>query len=282
MSSERISPTAYYTGEVWVRSGHAPGDFSSFRGKVLHGLLRAPMQLTSALTNGLHLDRMLIQRHSILDHQSMEFVEHDGFGQVIELAAGLSPRGVRVRRRSPEVRYIEVDLPGMVERKREMLQHLGVEDDEHIVVAGDILEEEGPRSLSSIVERYAKKQVPTVFITEGLLNYFPRDVVESLWRQIASCAAHFGTVRYISDLHLASDIKQEPVAKLFTQLLGIFARGSISMDFEDPDSALHALLDTGFETAELTTPEDWRRTVALPPSGRHTVLRMLFAEGTAR
>jgi O-methyltransferase involved in polyketide biosynthesis len=239
------------------------------------------MQLTSALTDGLHLDRMLIQRHSILDHQSMQFVERDGFGQVIELAAGLSPRGVRLRRRFPEVRYIEVDLPGMVERKRKMLERFGVEDDEHIVVAGDILEEDGPGSLSSIVERYARKQVPTVFITEGLLNYFPRDAVEALWSQVAACADHFGSVRYISDLHLASDINEEPAARLFTQLLAIFARGSISLDFTDSDNALHALLDTGFTTAELTTPEDWRRTVALPPSGRRTVLRMLFAEATA-
>lgn len=279
--SERISPTAYYTGHVWVRAGLAPKEFANAHGRVLHGLMRGPVQLSSMLTDGLNLDGMLLQRHAILDHQTMRSIEQDGYGQVIELAAGLSPRGLTMRRRFPHARYIEVDLPEMSGRKRVLLERVRGMDDEHKIVSADLFssasfDSDGP--IEEILDTYGIGNVPTLFITEGLLNYFPREEVERLWARIAKAGRTVSRVRYISDLHLGSDIDSEPLAQLFIKALGRFAGSSISTDFENSHAALKALLSAGFSTAEITTPEDWRRTLALPSSRRQPVLRMIYAE----
>lgn len=279
--SERISPTAYYTGHVWVRAGLAPKEFATMQGRALHGLMRVPVKLSAMATGGINLDGMLVQRHAILDDQAMRALGHDGFEQIVELAAGLSPRGLTVRRRFPDARYIEVDLPDMSARKRALLANIRGVDDEHRVISADLFSS-NCRSvrnpIQAIIDEHGLGDVRTLFITEGLVNYFPRTSVERLWAQIAQTAERLPRVRYISDLHLGSDIGAEPISRMFIRALGVFAGGPISTEFETSEEALRSLLAAGFSTAEITTPEDWRRTLALPSSGRQPMLRMIYAE----
>jgi len=51
---------------------------------------------------------------------------------VIEVAAGLSPRGWRFRRRyGDRLTYVEADLPAMAARKRGALERMGSLGDRH-------------------------------------------------------------------------------------------------------------------------------------------------------
>ena len=63
----RISPTAHYTGYVWSRNGLSPPRFATTRGAAMFHALEGPMRLAAATTGGLTLERMLLQRHLVID-----------------------------------------------------------------------------------------------------------------------------------------------------------------------------------------------------------------------
>ena len=94
----------------------------------------------------------------------------------------------------------------------------------------------------------------TAIITEGLLNYFPREAVTGMWRRFATALARFPHGRYLSDLHVSSSTRI--VERAFAGLLGVFVRGRIHFHFADVDAACDALTSAGFGQAELRGPED--------------------------
>ena len=70
-------------------------------------------------------------------------------GQVLEVAAGMSPRGWRFTERHPDLVYVEADLPDMAARKRAALERIG-RPATHRVVELDALAATGPLSLASV------------------------------------------------------------------------------------------------------------------------------------
>src|SRR5689334_1298630 len=103
MSSARISPTAHYTCEVWVRNGLSDPAFATREGSTLHKLL-LPLNAGSRALGGPTIDGMLLARHRLIDHLLETEIEAGTVTQVIEVAAGLSPRGWRMSRRYPALR----------------------------------------------------------------------------------------------------------------------------------------------------------------------------------
>ena len=99
-----------------------------------------------------------------LSHPELErAIETRGVSQVVEVAAGLSPRGWRfVTRYGERLTYIEADLRDMAARKRGALERMGSLGEHHRVVALDALREDGPESLSAVaseLERSGKRLV---------------------------------------------------------------------------------------------------------------------------
>src|SRR3546814_14200275 len=91
-------------------------------------------------------------------------------GQVIEIAAGLSPRGWSFMQRYGErLRYIEPDLPAMAACQRDILTQTGFLSDRHRIVQPDALAERGPDSLAPI-PRKLDPHTRTATITEGPPN----------------------------------------------------------------------------------------------------------------
>jgi hypothetical protein len=178
-NGESISPTAHYTGYVWARNGLSHPELETVEGRLMYESLRVPMAAAEVLGRGT-LERYLLARHRAIDLLLERAIERDGVTQVIEAAAGLSPRGWRFTERHPELVYIEGDLPGMVERKREALERMGSLSDRHRVVELDVLRPRGKGSLSGVA-RGLDKQAGLAIITEGLLSYLPRDAVDGAW-----------------------------------------------------------------------------------------------------
>src|SRR5579871_2710307 len=63
----------------------------------------------------------IVVRTVALDEMILKAVEEDGFDTVLNLAAGLDTRPYRLALPAT-LRWIEVDLPGMIEYKREKLK----------------------------------------------------------------------------------------------------------------------------------------------------------------
>jgi O-methyltransferase involved in polyketide biosynthesis len=245
MSSEAISPTAHYTGYVWWASGLSHDAFATRTGRVMYEALRAPNAV--ARTFGLPtLPGMLLARHRVIDLRLARAIDRGEIAHVIEIAAGLSPRGWRFHRRyGDRLTYIEADLPGMIARKRAILAQVGGESDHHRTVELDALAEHE-------LDRVAASLDPTrgtAIITEGLLNYFDRDTVTGLWARIARALARFPRGVYWSDL--VTRERGRSLTSPFAAALGLFVRGRVHMHFSDSSDITLALATAGLDGVAL-------------------------------
>ncbi|MGH2894159.1 MAG: class I SAM-dependent methyltransferase, partial [Solirubrobacteraceae bacterium] len=110
-SSAKISPTAHYTGEVWRRNGLSHPWLATREGRAMFDALHPLMRASGAL-GGPSLETYLLARHAAIDALLQSAIECDGVTQVIEIAAGMSPRGWRFANRYGErLVYVEADLP---------------------------------------------------------------------------------------------------------------------------------------------------------------------------
>lgn len=243
--SAAISPTAHYTGEVWRRNGLSYPGLGTREGRVLHAAAE-PLLAISRVLGGPTLEDFLLARHHLIDKLLDAAIASGEIGQVVEIAAGLSPRGIRMTRRHPGLVYIEADLPGMAARKRSALERAGAT---HRVATLDALADDGPESLA----RLAADLDPgrgTAMITEGLINYFPREHVDGVWRRIATALARFPAGLYVSDLHLGEE-NSDRISRGFIAGLGLFVRGRVHMPYANEAEALAALRAAGFAESGL-------------------------------
>ncbi|MFZ0041606.1 MAG: class I SAM-dependent methyltransferase [Solirubrobacteraceae bacterium] len=245
-SSDAISPTAHYTGQVWSRNGLSHPMLSTREGWVLYEALHPIMSASGAL-GGPSLETYLLARHRAIDALLERAIEEHGITQVVEVAAGFSPRGWRfVTRYGDRITYVEADLPEMAARKREALKRIGTLSDQHRVEDLDALRESGRGSLAALAADLDPER-GLVIITEGLLGYLPSEAVEGLWRRFASTLSGFSSGRYISDLHLGS--KVNVAVRGFRLVLAAFVRGRVYLHFDGAEDAEAGLLRSGFAHA---------------------------------
>jgi O-methyltransferase involved in polyketide biosynthesis len=251
----RVSPTAHYTADVWVRSGLSDPALSTRLGALLHAAL-TPLNATYGRLSGRpDLDAMLVARHRALDGLLEREIATGRVGQVIEIAAGLSGRGYRFARRFPDLRYVETDLPDMAAYKRRALDDARLRGPNHDVRPLDALATDGPASLP-VVAAELERSRGLAIVTEGLLSYLARDAVLALWRRVATTLGCFPHGLYLSDLHLARDVEGMWIPELFRVGLELFARGPVRHHFASADETVAALHAAGFREARLYQPCD--------------------------
>jgi O-methyltransferase involved in polyketide biosynthesis len=85
---------------------------------------------------------------------------------VLEVASGFSARGLRVARDFPQVRVVEVDLPAVVEEKRQRLERAG-----NIHIPSNISWISADLSKTPLDELLEGREIAVV-MAEGLLPYF--------------------------------------------------------------------------------------------------------------
>lgn len=246
---EAISPTAHYTGAVWAAAGLSHPALETTEGRLMHRAVQ-PLMLASRLAGGPTLEGLLRARHALIDHRLEAAVQEGRVGQVLEVAAGMSPRGWRIaRRHGAALPYLEADLPAMAARKRRALDRAGggVE-----VVALDAF---APGGLDAAEAAMDPARGGLAVVTEGLLNYFPQEAVEGLWMRVAALIGRCGGGVYLSDLHVRAD--QPLVARAFEAVLGVFVAGRIHIHYPDAGAARSTLEAAGFDDAVLHRPPDF-------------------------
>jgi O-methyltransferase involved in polyketide biosynthesis len=251
---DRIGPTAHYTGYVWARNGLSHRELATTEGRILFDSLQ-PAMLASRALGGPTLEEYLLARHRAIDALLERAIERDRVGQVIEVAAGLSPRGWRFAKRYGEqLTYVEADLPEMAERKRAALERMGSLSERHRVREVDALrDDDGPGSLAAVLADLDTR-AGLAIITEGLLGYLPPDAVAGMWRRFAAGLGRFSKGRYISDVHMGGAVT--PPVRVFRVLLSGFVRGRVYLHFGDRDEAVAALGEAGFGQADVRPAGD--------------------------
>lgn len=181
-----LGNTALYTAGVW-RWGELPNadllatadtarvfDFVNLSLKVARPFQTDPRSLPHAL----------LHRHTLIDRLLRDAAPP----QVIELACGLSRRGVTVSA-DPTVRYTEIDLQSMVAYKSALLQSTDrgretLARPNYTLVAGDALQVD--------LDAHRDAGKPTFVIAEGLLMYLSADQQEVLMRRVRDALAPAG------------------------------------------------------------------------------------------
>jgi len=267
--SANISPTAHYTGYVWAHNNLGPKAMATQEGQLFYRVMQPVMAVSDAF-GGPTLEGLLLARHAVIDHLLHEAIAAGQVGQIVEIAAGMSPRGHQFATRyGADLTYIEADLPGMARRKRQVLAGLPT-GPQHRVVEIDALRESGPQSLTEIASDLDPDRGIAI-VTEGLLGYLTPEQVAGLWRQIATVSQRFPNGLYLSDLHVAQHNKSLGV-KAFSTLLGLFVRGKTYFHFDDSAEAERALRQAGFASASVHRARAFKDTIAAAASpGARTV-----------
>ena len=270
-----ISPTAHYTGYTWFHHQLSHPGLVTTKGRLMHRAL-SPIRAMAHVANIGTVEDFLIARHRAIDHLLTQAIESGQVTQVIEVAAGLSPRGWRFKQRyGDKIRYIEADLPGMAQVKRQRLAQAGLQRPGHEVVDLDAMAESGPRSLAQLAQSLDSTQGVAI-ITEGLLNYFDRDTVQGMWRRFSHLLAGHPHGLYLSDLHLV-EAQRSPLAKTFKALLATFVRGRVFVHFKSTDEARSALLAAGFDQAQLHSPVDLAKEVGMTVRKGAALVKVIVA-----
>ena len=265
-SSSRISPTAHYTGFVWCRNGLSPPELATSLGRGMFHALQGPMRLASLGTGGVTLETLLMQRHLIIDQLLDEAIDRGQVGQIVEVACGVSGRGHRLatRHRDKELIYVEGDLPPMAKLKRRMLARVPGRSANHHVVALDALASQGPETISAAVSPLLNPTRGTALVTEGLLSYFPRHLVDGMWGRFVDLLGGYPHGLYLSDIHFDDSLHGRRLVRAFRFLLSTFARGQVHLHFRERGSLERALQQAGFAEVTVHLPRERARQLDLP------------------
>jgi methyltransferase (TIGR00027 family) len=122
----------------------------------------------------------MVMRTSGIDRLVLQAVDK-GVDTVINLAAGLDTRPYRLKL-PPTLRWIEVDLPGIIQFKQEKLSH---EQPVCLLerMTTDLTNDQERKKLFEQLGRETKK---ALVITEGLIGYLTNEQAEKLSRDLAA------------------------------------------------------------------------------------------------
>ena len=201
-----ISFTAHYTGYIWYSMGISHPVFATGKGKFLAKILH-PLESWAEKHVGGSMRTTLKQRHSIIDRQLTDLIQQRPDVQILEIASGLSPRSWNFRQKFPNIHYRELDLPEMAKIKTRALQQLDAQAPE--VLTADIFTQDFEKIFLGF-----DTSRPLAIISEGLINYFDKSMLNKLLQGITEYGQDF------TELHYLTDIYPEPVFGVFLTQLG--------------------------------------------------------------
>jgi len=249
-----LSITALYTAGTWRWSEVPCAELVSPRGadRVFRAT-NAALDVARAVRHDLpSLRHSLAQRHAMINH----LVRAADNPQVLELAAGLSPRGAATSV-DRAVRYVEVDLPAVVGKKRILLA--GTAAGRSVLarpnlrlVPGSVFDLE----LGDLVDPAR----PVTIVVEGLFVYLDATQRLELWRRLAEIVGGVAGSQLVFDLVPPAEEPQPGVVgRVMESAMKRFTGGR---GFERDDSTREQLVDelrtAGFsgERIEAFEPQD--------------------------
>lgn len=235
-----ISFTAHYTGYIWYLLGISHERLATSKGKQLATLLY-PFESVAEKLVGHSVRSTLKLRHRLLDQRLEQLISQHPDLQVIEIAAGLSPRGWRFRQKYPAIRYVEVDLPAMATIKREALKPI---DPQAKVYGCDIFSEQFQQILTQDLDPTR----PLAVLSEGLINYFSKDLIGQLSQILSKEFQSFPKAYFISDLYPEPTHQLAKIIWNSSKLLKFLSKSEFQFYFTSPQEATDFFKMHGFKT----------------------------------
>ncbi|HKW87537.1 MAG TPA: SAM-dependent methyltransferase [Candidatus Acidoferrales bacterium] len=139
-------------------------------------------QIVRKLRGGMRQSWSMIVRTAVMDEVLLKIIAQHRIDMVINLAAGLDARPLRLEL-PPSMRWVEVDLPGMIEYKTEMLKGEAAKCKLERISA-DLADEKARQEVFARLNGSAQR---AFVITEGLLGYLAPEQVVGLARALHGC-----------------------------------------------------------------------------------------------
>ena len=257
LGGQRISPTAHYTGFVWYRNNESHPAFRTAKGVLLYWILRL-----SRLTPW--LEGWLLARHRLIDRELTAAIERGEISQIVEIAAGLSPRGWQFRERfGNRIIYVETDLAGILQCKRRILDSLGGQTHNHYLHAIDVLAAVGANSLESLCSSLDTSR-GTAIVAEGLLLYLDKQDMLGLWRRLSVVMRQFPRAYFYADISPLTWPSSTPRI-LFEGLLGGFVRGKVHKHYAQISAVVDDIVECGL-AGEVLDPSAYAAELGVDPS----------------
>ena len=179
-----------------------------------------------------------------------ELIRKSGASQALELASGYSLRGLDLTR-TRSIRYVEADLPEVIETKRGLLeelrqQHGVAPSPDHVVTVADALDLEQVRAAAAVLDHGQ----PLVVLCEGLIQYLSKEEVERLATNIRQLLGEFaGGCWMTPDFAFKAEARDLPPerVRLREAIAGVTQRQLETAAFEDADELATFLGRVGFQ-----------------------------------
>ena len=257
-----ISFTAHYTGYIWYQMGISHPALATTKGKTLAALVH-PIESWAEKYVGGSMRTTLKQRHTMLDTHLEQLIQQYPNLQVLEIACGLSPRGWWFRQHHPDICYRELDLPDMAATKQAALQQIEPHVDD--VLSVDLFTE----AFANVFKVFDPKR-PLVIISEGLINYFEKPLLQQLIQAIAIYGRDFKELHYLTDLY--PEPTQNKLATIIwnsSRLLKLMSRSAFSFHFKTPAEVENFFHEAGFKQVEVLQPKEFFEQTRLENKEQH-------------
>lgn len=158
---------------------------------------------------------------------------------IVEIAAGLSPRGLRLAQQLPHAQVIEIDLPDVVRDKRQRLERA-----KDVTIPPNIQWLAADLGITPLSKVLDGKQVDVV-AAEGLLPYFSHQEITAMTRGVLSSLKPGG--KFIADIPRQAGMEE------IRQIMGFFSRqaGQLKGTVQTEDQARQLLLDAGYPSVSV-------------------------------
>ncbi len=196
-------------------------------------------------------------------------VEHRAT-QVFELASGFSPRGFDPAFQG--LTYVEVDLPGMIEQKREMAIALLGEIPAHLkFCCASVLNRD---ELMQGVTHFRKE--PVAVTSEGLLRYLTFDEKAQLASNVRYILSIYGGMWITPDIHLRKwSQERKPRSAVDWNFAAQLGRDIRANYFDDFGHARSFFESCGFQVEERPLLEGIRqRLISLPRASQDLIAEL--------
>jgi O-methyltransferase involved in polyketide biosynthesis len=177
-------------------------------------------------------------------------IAKSGTDQILELASGLSPRGITMTA-SPTVTYVEFDLPDKLEEKKKIIDQLVAEG--KITSRNNLYLDSGNVTDTANFERAARHFAnrPVAVICEGLLRYISPTDRKALADNIHMLLKKHGGIWTTPDVEFFDPLKTpEEEKKRLEERFEKFGYDVRPNLFKDADDAEMFFRECGFDVAK--------------------------------
>ena len=269
-----LAVTAFYTCGVWNwgRLPCAPLLISQDARNTFRAT-NLVLSLAGLFTRGPSLKHSLLQRHVMIDR----WLGENGALQIIELAAGFSPRGAAFTD-SPYLTYIEIDLPEVIDRKKRLLART---KEGRSILRRPNLKLIGDDVLRIDLTALIDSSKPLFVVAEGLFMYYQAPEQSMIWSKIynavSACGRDGGLI-----FDLVPSVEQAPsgvIGRALERMMKSFTQGqSFERDGRTRFEIREELLKIGAPRVTLLEPSLVAEKWTLPFADKKTQQLLFVCE----